>query len=63
MKFVELTEEEFQNFSENHPLTSFHQTVEWGKLKEKNGWKYYMVGVKENDNIIAASLLLEKKLF
>lgn len=63
MKFVELTEEEFQNFSESHPLTSFHQTVEWGKLKEKNGWKYYMVGVKENDNIIAASLLLEKKLF
>lgn len=63
MKFVELTEEEFQNFSETHPLTSFHQTIEWGKLKEKNGWKYYMVGVKENDSIIAASLLLEKKLF
>lgn len=63
MKFVELTEEEFRTYSDNHPLTSFHQTVEWGKLKEKNGWKYYIVGVKENDEIIAASLILEKKLF
>ena len=63
MKFVELTEEEFCKFSDSHPLTSFHQTIEWGKLKENNGWKYYIVGVKENDEIIAASLILEKKLF
>lgn len=63
MKFIELTEEEFSIYTNSHPMTSFHQTVEWGKLKEKNGWKYYIVGVKENDNIIAASLILEKKLF
>lgn len=63
MKFIELTEEEFSIYTNNHSMTSFHQTVEWGKLKEKNGWKYYIVGVKENDKIIAASLILEKNLF
>lgn len=63
MKFVELTETEFNEFSVNHPFTSFHQTVEWGKLKETNGWKYYLVGVKEDNNIVAATLLLQKHLF
>lgn len=63
MKFVKLNEEEFRAFSDTHPLTSFHQTIEWGKLKETNGWKYYLVGVKDQDQIVAASLILEKKIF
>ena len=63
MKFVTLNENEFTEFENTHPLGSFYQTIKWGKLKEKNGWKYYLVGVKEDDKVIAACLLLEKKVF
>lgn len=31
-----------------------------GKFKEKNGWKSHFVGIKEKNNVIAATLLLEK---
>ena len=40
MKFVTLNENEFTEFENTHPLGSFYQTIKWGKLKEKNGWKY-----------------------
>lgn len=60
MKFIKLTEKEFTNFSQNHPQLTFHQTIEWGKLKKNNNWKTHLVGVKENKKIIAGALLLEK---
>ena len=61
MKFVNLTEEEFTKYANNHEMGSFHQNVAWGKLKEYNGWVTHLVGVKdEKDNIIAASLVLAK---
>ena len=63
MELTKLNESEFEAFSNNHPYGSFHQTVSWGKLKETNGWKYYLVGIKEKDDIKAATLILEKKLF
>ena len=59
MKFCELTESEFRTFSSNHPLTSYLQTPELAKSKEEDGWKYYYVGVKENKEILCATLLLE----
>ena len=34
---VELTAEQFDTFSEKHPLTSFQQTSDWAKLKSSNG--------------------------
>ena len=39
MEFVELTEKEFNDFGLNNEYGNFHQTSNWGKLKEKNGWK------------------------
>ena len=63
MEFCILTENEFDEFSNNHQYNSFHQISKWGKLKQLNGWTYYMVGVKLNDKIVAATLLLEKKMF
>lgn len=62
MNFVYLKENEFINFSKNHMNASFFQTVGWGKLKSKTGWKYYLVGIKKNNNIIAGAMILEKKL-
>lgn len=63
MEFVLLNEEEFRRFENKHIYGSFYQTVEWGKLKENNGWDPFYVGVKEDNKVIAASLLLRKKVF
>lgn len=60
MKFLQLTEQEFENFAKNHEQASFYQTLNWGKLKEGNGWKMHLVGVKEKKKVIAATLLLSK---
>ena len=60
MEFVKLTEEEFKGFAYNHEQASFYQTINWGKLKENNGWKMYLVGVKDKKKVIAATLLLSK---
>ena len=61
MKFEILNEKEFMDFATNHEQTSFHQTVNWGNLKAMTDWESYLVGVKENDKVIAASLILAKK--
>ena len=61
MKFEILNEKEFMNFATNHEQASFHQTVNWGNLKAMTGWESYLVGVKENNKVIAASLILAKK--
>lgn len=60
MELVELTEQEFKEFADKHPQISFHQTNEWGHLKETNGWKMHLIGLKENNEILAGALLLSK---
>ena len=61
MKLVNLTEKEFESFAKKHPQISFHQTASWGRLKETNGWKSHLIGLKDGKKIVAASLLLSKK--
>lgn len=60
MEFLELTEKEFTNFANEHEYGSFHQNVAWGELKSGTGWVTYLVGVKENNKVVAASLVLSK---
>ena len=62
MIFTELTKEEFIEFSKNHPQASFYQTINWGELKKENGWTMHLIGVKEKDKVIAATLLLSKNI-
>ena len=62
MEFVLLTNEEFTAFEKNHPYGSFYQTIGWGELKKRNGWQYHLVGLKDEGNVIAGAMLLEKKL-
>lgn len=62
MEFVELCEKEFLNYSKNSPYTSFYQMPEWAKVKKINGWDSYFLGLKDGDKIIAATLLLSKKI-
>lgn len=62
MQFVILKENEFEKEALKLPCSNFHQTVKWGKLKQKNGWIPHLLGVKEKGKVIAATLLLEKKV-
>mgnify|MGYP003571294501 CR=1 FL=1 len=62
MEFTELTIEEFKDFSRNHTQASFYQTINWGDLKRENGWVPHLVGIKKDNEVIAASLLLSKEI-
>lgn len=61
MKFVEIKETEYEKFWENHPLKTFLSSKEIGILREKNGWNKYFVGLKENNKVIAATMLVSHK--
>lgn len=63
MKFCVLDEEEFRSFLDQHPLKSFLQTPEIAHLKEKAGWNVHYVGIKENDKIVAASMMVSRKRY
>ena len=57
----ELTEEEFENFSKNHPLRNFMETIEIGNLRKKNGWSVKYLGLKEDNELVGATMLLSRK--
>ena len=63
MKFVELKEDEFQKFADNHKQESFFQTKEVAKLRESYGSKIYYLGVKEGKKILAAAMFSVTKTF
>lgn len=58
---VQMTSEEFNEFSEKQENSIFFQSSYWGELKNWTGWTPYMLGYKE-DSIKAATLLLAKKI-
>ena len=58
MEFQEINEKEYQSFWESHPLKSFLSSLEIAKLREESNWKAHFVGVKENQKLIAAAMLL-----
>ena len=54
---------EFDEFAKSHPLGSFHQSSSYGMLMSESGYDYELIGmVDDNDNIVAASLILFKKI-
>lgn len=61
MNFQEITEKEYRTFWENHPLKTFLSSPEISKLREKQGWNTYFVGVKKDKKLIAATMLLSHK--
>lgn len=58
MELREIDENEFKKIADKSPEISFHQTKEWGALKEENGWKRYFVALGDN----ACAMLLAKKV-
>ena len=61
MEFFELTEHEYQEYWNNHPLKTFLSSVEIAKLRQKRNWNVNYVGIKENNIIYGAAMLLSKK--
>lgn len=61
MNFVQLTEKQYQKYWENHPLKTFLSAIEIAKLRKTNNWNVDYVGVKQDDNLIAATMLLSHK--
>lgn len=61
MEFLILNEQEYYEFWKNHPQKTFLSTIEIGKLREKNNWQVHYVGIKDNNKICGAAMLLSKK--
>ena len=61
MEFVELKENEFRVFLDKHPLKTFLQTPEIGKLRKKLGWNLNYVGVKKDEEVVCATMLVSKQ--
>lgn len=55
--FVELTSDEFNVFSSKHPQGTYVQSVEMAQLLQKRGWQTVFVGLKKEQEIVAAALM------
>ena len=63
MKLKNLTIFEFDNYSLNHPLGSYHQTSNYALLASEQGYEYDLLGLVDDEGTIhAASLILYKNL-
>lgn len=61
MEFLKITEKQYHDFWENHPLKTFLSSKEIGKLREKNGWKTHYLGIKDDNQLVGAAMLLSIK--
>lgn len=58
----ELSLTQFQEFSLNYPQGNIYQTLEYALLKGEDGYDYDLIGYEENGRLLAASLIIHKKL-
>lgn len=57
-----LTMDEFNDFASKHPLQSYYQSLNYAKLQAEQGYEYEFIGYCENQTVLAASLILSKKI-
>ncbi len=62
MEIKELSIQEFSDFEKNHPLSNYCQTINYAILMSEYNYDYELIGLKENDTLVAASLILIKKI-
>lgn len=63
MYLKELTTHEFTEFQNNHPLSNYHQTINYALLMSEVGYEYDLIGyVDDYEKIVAASLILLKPI-
>lgn len=61
MEFKELTNQEFIEFTNSFKYKSIYQTPEYGFIMNNQGYDSIIVGLLDNNKIIAASLILIRK--
>ncbi|MEG0330674.1 MAG: peptidoglycan bridge formation glycyltransferase FemA/FemB family protein [Longicatena sp.] len=60
-QFIEtISEEEHDDFVVHHPLCNLLQSSKWGLVKEN--WKRAIVGLREDDKLVASAMILMKPL-
>lgn len=62
MKLVEINSNKFKELADQSEQITFHQTKEWGKLKEKNGWHSYFLSLEEKGKSYGCTLMLTKDI-
>ena len=63
MDFKQISADDFRQFANKSPYRSFMQTPEIATYREHNGWTVYYFAVWQNQQIIAASMVLAKPFF
>ncbi len=58
----ELTNQEFQDFTNTYPIKSLYQTPEYGYVMNAQKYDSLFLGYFENGSVVAASLILVEKL-
>lgn len=61
MQLIELTNNQFENFTKSYYLKSIYQTIEYGNIMNNQKYSPLLLGLIDNDKIIAASLILISK--
>lgn len=61
MEITELTNDEFQLFIDTYPLSSIYQTVEYALLMNTEGFDSILLGLKDGNKVLAASVFLIEK--
>lgn len=62
MRIVELSVENFDEFASIHPLRNYCQSSAYAKFMSEKGYSYDYIGYEDNGNIVAASLILYKRI-
>lgn len=62
MKIVELSANSFDDFASNHPLRNYCQSSVYAMFMGEQGFSYDYIGYEDNGNIVAASLILYKRI-
>lgn len=64
MKIITLSEEQFNNFANNHKYSNIYQTISYAKVMKTEGYDYHLLGFINNSNeLIGATMILFKKVF
>lgn len=62
MEFKEIDKKVFDKFAKVHHQANFSQTSAWADVKKVNGWESYFLGLYDKKKLVAATLLLSKKV-
>jgi lipid II:glycine glycyltransferase (peptidoglycan interpeptide bridge formation enzyme) len=63
MKVIELTIKDFDEFAANHALRNYSQSSKYAKIMGEKGFTYDYIGyIDDSNNLVAASLILIKKI-